>query len=259
MELVCGGRHAVRRADANLLFPRATTLSTAVIQARPLSAFAAGLLVLLLSGPVITLLAISVIGAAIVPVVVLAMFAGWLIGSIAVARWIGTSIIAQDDPDSRGQSTRSLLLGFVVKVVAYMIPLLGMTVWALTGVLGLGAATLALVGAFRAENPKRTPPAVPPPPLPGPGEPTEPFVPGPLPSPGAVPLASPPDELRAQSPVRDERAAGGAPPQGDLRRFPEDRSWNGSPPSSSTSSSSASWVARCSTFTTGKARSSSWR
>lgn len=204
----------------NLLFPRATTLSTAVIQARPLSAFAAGLLVLLLSGPVITLLAISVIGAAIVPVVVLAMFAGWLIGSIAVARWIGTSIIAQDDPDSRGQSTRSLLLGFVVKVVAYMIPLLGMTVWALTGVLGLGAATLALVGAFRAENPKRTPPAVPPPPLPGPGEPTEPFVPGPLPSPGAVPLASPPDELRAQSPVRDERAAGGAPPQGDLRRFP---------------------------------------
>lgn len=147
----------------NLLFPRATKLSTAVIQTRPLSAFAAGMLVLLLSGPVLTLLAVSVIGLAIVPVVILGMFAAWLVGSIAVARWIGTSLIEQSDLESRGESTRSLVIGFVVKVVAYMIPIVGLMVWALAGVLGLGAATLAFVGAFRAENPRRTPPVMPPP------------------------------------------------------------------------------------------------
>ena len=145
----------------NLLFPRASTLSTAVIQAKPLSTFAAGLLVLLLSGPVMTLLAVTVIGVAVVPFVMLAMFAAWLVGSIAVARWIGASLVAQDEPEARGASTRSLLIGFVVKVIAYMIPLVGLTVWALAGVLGLGAATLAFIGAFRAENPRPTPPVPP--------------------------------------------------------------------------------------------------
>lgn len=204
----------------NLLFPRATTLSTAVVHARPLSAFAAGLLVLLLSGPVITLLAVSIIGAAIVPVVILAMFAGWLVGSIAVARWIGASLIAQDEPDSRSESTRSLFLGFVVKVIAYMIPLLGITVWALTGVMGLGAATLTLIGAFRSENPKLTPPAVPPPPLTGPGSPTEPLPPAPLSTPAAAAIGAPPAEVRTDWPLHDGHADRVLPPHGDLRRFP---------------------------------------
>lgn len=159
----------------NLLFPRATGLTTGVIQERPLSVFAAGLLVLLLIGPFLTLLTITVIGALIVPVVVLAMFAAWVVGSIAVARWIGASVVAQDDPEDRGASTRSLLIGFAVKVVAYMIPLVGITVWALAGVLGLGAATMALIGAFRVENPRTLPP--PPPPSP-PLAPTPPSPPG---------------------------------------------------------------------------------
>ncbi len=215
----------------NLLFPRATQLSTAVIQSRPLSAFAAGLLVLLLSGPVVTLLAVSIIGTAIVPVVMLGMFAAWMVGSIAVARWIGASLIAQDDQESRGESTRSLLIGFAVKVVAYMIPLVGMTVWALTGVLGLGAATLAFVGAFRAENPRRTPPVIPPPPPPpppsGPGDPADwaTSTVAASPSAAAMPLAGPPEGRTADWPLRDEPSRGGAlrdtpSPPLDLRQFP---------------------------------------
>ena len=212
----------------NLLFPRATQLSTAVIQSRPLSAFAAGLLVLLLSGPVVTLLAVSIIGTAIVPVVMLGMFAAWLVGSIAVARWIGTSLIAQDDPESRGESTRSLLIGFAVKVVAYMIPVVGITVWSLAGVLGLGAATLAFVGAFRAENPRRTPPVMPPPPPPsGPGDPADwsRSSAAASASAAAMPPSGPPESGTDDWPVHEE------PPRGDtlrdtplppidLRRFP---------------------------------------
>lgn len=149
----------------NALFPRATAATTEVIRERPLSVFAAGVLVLLLAGPALTLLTITIIGALVVPVVVLAMFAAWVIGSIAVARWIGSSLIAQDDPADRAASTRSLLVGFAVKVVAYMIPVVGLTAWALAGVLGLGAAATAFIGAFRAENPRVPRPPVPP----GPG------------------------------------------------------------------------------------------
>lgn len=205
----------------NVLFPRATRLSTSVIQARPLSAFAAGMLVLLLSGPVMTLLAVSIIGAAIVPVVMLGMFGAWLVGSIAVARWIGSSLIAQDDEESRAESTRSLLIGFIVKVVAYMIPLVGITVWALAGVLGLGAATLASIGAFRAENPRRTPPVVPPPPPGGPDDPADWM---------AAPVGPIPDAPTATSPLRPAVEAPPPPPAPewplrdqaptDLRRFP---------------------------------------
>lgn len=157
----------------NLLFPRATAATTAIIADRPLSTFMAGLLVIVLTGPVATLLAVTVIGIAALPVLMGALVIGWLIGKIAVHRWIGTRLFEQDDADSRLESTRSLAIGFVVLTVAYMIPLLGLVAWGLTGVLGLGAAALAFVRGFRRENPPavRVRPQAPPVPPPGSGSP----------------------------------------------------------------------------------------
>ncbi len=140
----------------NLLFPQATGAATSVMADRPLSTFMAGMLVLVLSAPVAALLAVTVIGIAALPVLFGALLIAWVIGKIAVNRWIGTRLFEQDDPGSRAESTRSFLIGFVVITIAYMIPLLGLVVWGLTGVLGLGAAALAVVGGFRRENP--TPP-----------------------------------------------------------------------------------------------------
>jgi uncharacterized RDD family membrane protein YckC len=159
----------------NLLFPRATAAATAIIVDRPLSTFMAGLLVIVLTGPVAALLAVTVIGIAALPVLFGALVVGWVVGKIAVHRWIGTRLFEQDDADSRLESTRSFVIGFVVLTVAYMIPLLGLVVWGLTGVLGLGAAALAFVRGFRRENPPpvRVRPDVPPVPPPAPGAPFE--------------------------------------------------------------------------------------
>lgn len=137
----------------NLLFPRATGAASSIIADRPLSTFLAGLLVIVLTGPVATLLAVTVIGIAALPVLLGALFIGWTVGKIAVCRWIGTRVFEQDDPDSRVESIRSFLIGFVVVTITYMIPLLGLVVWGLTGVLGLGAAALAFVRGMRRENP----------------------------------------------------------------------------------------------------------
>ena len=49
---------------------------------------------------------------------------------------------------------RSFLIGSAIMCVAYMIPFLGFVTWALAGVFGLGAATLAFFTAYRRENPK---------------------------------------------------------------------------------------------------------
>ncbi|AMY08085.1 RDD family protein [Luteitalea pratensis] len=155
----------------NLLFPRATAASATIIAERPLSTFMAGVLVLVLTGPVVALLAVTVIGIAVLPVLFGGLLIAWIVGKVAVNRWIGTRLFEQDDMESRVESTRSFVIGFVVITITYMIPLLGVVVWGLSGVLGLGAATLAFVRGYRRENPpavrapRETPP-VPPPPVP---------------------------------------------------------------------------------------------
>ncbi len=169
----------------HVLFPHATGASAATIAERPLSTFAAGLLVLLLAGPIAALLAVTVIGIALLPVLIGAMAIAWMVGKIGVCRWIGTRVFDEDDPASRLQSTRSFLIGFVVIVIAYMIPVLGIIVWGLTGVLGLGAATLACIRAFRRENP-------PAPPRPGRATPdVPPFAAPAVHGPGAAPGVAP--------------------------------------------------------------------
>jgi uncharacterized RDD family membrane protein YckC len=49
----------------------------------------------------------------------------------------------------------SLVIGFAVLTIAYMIPVLGFITWALTGVIGLGAASAAFRAALRREHPPR--------------------------------------------------------------------------------------------------------
>src|SRR4030095_3591778 len=61
----------------------------ATLQNRPLTTFGTGLLVLLLVGPICVLLAVSIIGIAVVPFVICALIAGGMIGKVSVARMIG--------------------------------------------------------------------------------------------------------------------------------------------------------------------------
>jgi uncharacterized RDD family membrane protein YckC len=143
----------------NMLFDGPVRASTGMLQQSPLSAFMAGLLVLLLAGPVCLLMVASVIGIAVVPFVLCALVAAAVIGRVAFARWVGMRMMPQGDLADRAASTRSFVIGSAVICVAYMIPFIGMMVWALSGVFGLGAATLAFNRAYRRENPKPPKPA----------------------------------------------------------------------------------------------------
>jgi uncharacterized RDD family membrane protein YckC len=136
-----------------LIFHEPVRACTETLAAKPLTTFAVGLLVLLLTGPVCLLLAVSVVGLAVVPFVLAALFIGGIMGKIAVARWIGASVMPQESHQSRPQSNRSFIIGFAVLCFAYMIPVLGFVAWTLVGVLGLGAAALAFISAYRRENP----------------------------------------------------------------------------------------------------------
>jgi uncharacterized RDD family membrane protein YckC len=145
----------------NLLFDGPIRAGAATLRATPMTAFTTGLLVLLLAGPVFVLLAVSVVGIAVIPFVLFAIVIAGILGKVSFARWLGMRIVAQEDPEDRMQSLRSFAIGSAVMCIAYMIPVIGMITWAMAGVMGLGAATLAFHAAYRRENPKKPKPVRP--------------------------------------------------------------------------------------------------
>jgi uncharacterized RDD family membrane protein YckC len=141
-----------------VLFERPVRLSRQMVAERPLSSFLMGLLVLILVGPISFVLAVSVVGIPVVPFVLFGLLIAALLGKLGVTRWLGSTIFPEDDPASRGQSIRSFAVGTGVILLAYMVPLLGLFVWMIGGVLGLGAATLAFSSGLRRENRSKSKP-----------------------------------------------------------------------------------------------------
>jgi uncharacterized RDD family membrane protein YckC len=131
----------------------------------PLRALVTGLAVLLLAGPVLLLLAASVIGLIVVPFAVCAIIVAGLVGKIAAARWLGARVLPEGEASDRLLMIRSFALGCVILVLVYMVPVLGGVVWAIMGATGLGAATVAFMAAYRKENPPPPKPVMAPPPL----------------------------------------------------------------------------------------------
>jgi uncharacterized RDD family membrane protein YckC len=192
----------------NALFDEPVRACAETLIEKPLSAFFLGLLVLLLTVPVIVLLTATVIGIAVVPVALCALVVAALVGKAGVARAIGRRIAGESSPDSRFQSFRSIFIGLAVLCLAYMVPVLGFVTWAMTGVLGLGAAAATFRVAIRREHPPRAPRPV-----------------------AAVSIATPPPAGVTEVPMVAERAAvppeappraavPEQPPGGDLALYP---------------------------------------
>lgn len=143
----------------NLVAHEPVRAAAAVLSTRPFGSFMTGLLVLVLAGPVSALLAVSIIGIAVIPFALAALVVAGLVGRVSVLRWIGNTVLPPDDAHSRLQGLRSFLIGFALVTLTYMVPVLGFVAWALFGVLGLGAAVLAFLTAWRREHPKVEKPA----------------------------------------------------------------------------------------------------
>ena len=139
----------------NVLFDAPVRASAAALHEGPFSAFLTGLLVMLLAGPLCALLAVSVVGIVVIPFFIGALMLGGIIGRVGFARWLGMSIVRQADAASRAQSLRSFLIGSAVMCIAYVIPVLGLLMWGMAAVFGLGGATQAFARAYRRENPRR--------------------------------------------------------------------------------------------------------
>lgn len=146
--------------------------TAATVASRPLGSLLTGLAALVLSLPAMVVLAITVVGLPAIPLGLVAMFAAGLVGRVAVARAIGEPLIRPDDRTSRTTALGAFLIGSVLLVLLYMVPVAGLLGWLTVGTMGLGAALLTVAGAWRGESPRAVPPPVPPPPPPFPTSPS---------------------------------------------------------------------------------------
>ena len=137
----------------NFVFEEPVRSCADFLSNKPLTAGLSGILVLLLVGPISLVLAISVIGIPVVPFLWLSLLLLGAFGRVAVARWLGGRIMAEDSPGDRLQATRSLALGVAVICLAYMVPFVGFAAWAVVGILGLGAAAATTMEGIRRERP----------------------------------------------------------------------------------------------------------
>lgn len=139
----------------NLLLHEPVRATADVLARRPFGAFIVGLLTMLLWAPIAGLLGVSIIGIIVIPFFLCALVVAGVVGRVSVFRWIGNSVIAPDDAESRPQALRSFAIGFALITLVYMVPLLGLVTWGLIGVFGLGAAVMAFLSAWRKEAPRK--------------------------------------------------------------------------------------------------------
>lgn len=184
----------------NLVFDGPVRTCVHTLDGKPLTTGLTGLLTLLLIAPVSFILTVSVIGLALVPFLWFALLIAGLIGNVAAARWIGSRVLPEEAPHNRLQAARSAGIGLVAVILVGMVPVAGLTAWALVSLLGLGAAATALAAGLRRENPP---------------------APAPTPPPSTAESGSDTSSGAAAEPSSGDTAPAASPPQGEnLSSFP---------------------------------------
>lgn len=135
-----------------ILFEKPVREIAETLAEKPVTTFVVGFFIALVTGPVCVLLGVSVVGIAVIPLVLVALCAAWVLGKIGTARWIGRSMLGPAE-SPRADAVRSFFVGFVVVSAAYLVPVLGLITFTMLSVLGIGAASMSFLAAYRRESP----------------------------------------------------------------------------------------------------------
>jgi hypothetical protein len=114
----------------NTVFHGPVSATADALATRPMSAFFGGLLILVLTIPVIAILAASVIGLAVVPFLLCALVVAGLVGKTAVARAMGRGVTGTRSPEGRVAGFIAFIIGIVLLTLVYLVHVLGLVTWA---------------------------------------------------------------------------------------------------------------------------------
>jgi uncharacterized RDD family membrane protein YckC len=118
----------------------------------------AAIVAMLLWPVLLVLLCVTVIGIAAVPFVMAAIVCAVLFGKAVMLAWIGGRITGPAAPKF-GHPAFAVLVGGVVVLALYVVPVLGFLVYNLLGILGFGAVVYTLILAGRARQAAKVEPA----------------------------------------------------------------------------------------------------
>lgn len=139
------------------LFPRPVRACVEDLMERPATTFLVGLLLMILIPLVLTILAITGIGAFVVPFLVAAIAFGGIIGKVALIEGIGFAVTRALGAKLTDRPLPALLLGSLVIALLYLVPILGLIGFSLMLLWALGCAMTAAIGGLRRELPARAP------------------------------------------------------------------------------------------------------
>ena len=130
-----------------LLFRDAVTRCAVTVETQPGMTFVAALLSILLIPITIVLLCITVIGIAAIPFVIFGAFCAGLFGKAVMLAWLGRRVIGRSG--QLGHPAIAVVVGGLIVLVLYLIPVLGFLVYNILGLFGFGAVIYTLILAGR--------------------------------------------------------------------------------------------------------------
>ncbi len=135
--------------------PRPVAACVRELTRRPATTFLMGLLTLLLVPVIILILVATGIGVFVVPFLLAALFFGALIGKVAFLEFLGESVARAFSNATQLKPALALLLGSCIITAVYLVPVLGVIAFMVTGLWALGAAVMGMFGGARKEMPER--------------------------------------------------------------------------------------------------------
>ena len=140
-------------------FPKPIAACVDEMMRRPITTFLMGLLTKLLAALVLLLLVVTVVGLVAVPFVVVALLLGSLFGKAAFLQFVGAQIGRQTGFTALQKPLVAFLVGWILITLLYIVPILGLLVFVLVGLGGLGAAVMATFSGLHREVPTRSTPS----------------------------------------------------------------------------------------------------
>jgi uncharacterized RDD family membrane protein YckC len=191
-----------------LLFRDAVTRCAVTVETQPGMTFVAALLSILVIPIAIVLLCITVIGIAAIPFVIFGAFCAGLFGKAVMLAWLGRRVVGRSG--QLGHPAIAVVVGGLIVLVLYLIPVLGFLVYKILGLFGFGAVIYTLILAGRERRAAR-PAAAPLGPTSASSVPPAGAAAGPPPAPAAAAAASAAATATAGADTVDATGAAAAP------------------------------------------------
>jgi uncharacterized RDD family membrane protein YckC len=144
-----------------LLFPKPVEVGAKAISERPVVSIFSGFLTAILFVPVLVLLVFTVVGIAAVPFAIAGLILAGLFGKASVLEFIGQQVGRNLRVAIFESPLLALLIGGIILSLFYMVPVLGLLIWCVATLLGLGAIMVATASTLNSQPSVPTPVGVP--------------------------------------------------------------------------------------------------